>query len=394
MKKALQGATAVAAVMLAAPFAATAEEGWYGRVDAGYGFDGSLDIGGTQIGSPLTPPTAPPARFGDDLEFDGDWMASVGLGYGFQNGFRLEGEVAQRYNDIARSATVDDGADARAWTAMLNGLYDFNRSGRVNPYIGVGAGIARVDAGAARNAGLTGGAQFDDSDTGFAWQGLAGVGFKLTERLTADIGYRYLQTNNLEFNGARTRIPGNLTAPAPGARNFTGDYTHQAVTAGLRWQFAAPPPPVIAAPPPVPPPYVAPPPPPVPPPPPPVDNTPVVAPVVCNGVNFTVYFEWDRSNLTSEANAVIDRALEQARQCNASVVKVEGFTDTSGTPRYNVGLSQRRAAIVRDALVSRGIPGQIISTEAFGETRLATTTGDGVREPLNRRSEVVITFQQ
>jgi outer membrane protein OmpA-like peptidoglycan-associated protein len=110
-------------------------------------------------------------------------------------------------------------------------------------------------------------------------------------------------------------------------------------------------------------------------------------------VNFIVYFEWDRSNLTTEANAVIDSALERARQCNAQTVRVEGFTDTSGSPAYNVRLSQRRAAVVRDALVARGIPGQIIQTEGFGETRLAVETAQGVREPLNRRSEVVITFQ-
>lgn len=106
-----------------------------------------------------------------------------------------------------------------------------------------------------------------------------------------------------------------------------------------------------------------------------------------------VYFEWDESDLTSEAAAVIDRAVRQiaARgDCSVSTVAVGGYTDRSGAAAYNVRLSARRAAVVRDALVARGIGADLISTEAFGETQPAKPTADGVREPLNRRSEVVI----
>ena len=47
----------------------------------------------------------------------------------------------------------------------------------------------------------------------------------------------------------------------------------------------------------------------------------------------------------------------------------------------------------RDALVARGVSADMISTEAFGETEPARPTEDGVREPLNRRSEVRIIVQ-
>ena len=67
--------------------------------------------------------------------------------------------------------------------------------------------------------------------------------------------------------------------------------------------------------------------------------------------------------------------------------------DTSGSTRYNVGLSERRASVVRDALVSRGMSAGAIRTEARGETDLARATRDGVREPLNRRTAVTITFR-
>lgn len=106
-----------------------------------------------------------------------------------------------------------------------------------------------------------------------------------------------------------------------------------------------------------------------------------------------VYFEWDESDLSSEAAAVIDRAVQQIRartDCSINNVTIAGHADRSGSARYNVGLSQRRASVVRDALVSRGVNASIIGTEAFGETQNAKETPDGVREPLNRRSEVVI----
>jgi len=58
-----------------------------------------------------------------------------------------------------------------------------------------------------------------------------------------------------------------------------------------------------------------------------------------------------------------------------------------------MGLSERRASVVRDALVARGIGAGSIQTQARGETDLARPTRDGVREPLNRRTAVTISFQ-
>jgi len=105
-----------------------------------------------------------------------------------------------------------------------------------------------------------------------------------------------------------------------------------------------------------------------------------------------VYFEWDRSNLNQAAMETIDAAVAHARDCNITGVDVVGHTDTSGSAQYNMGLSERRASVVRDALVARGIAATSIQTEARGETDLAKPTRDGVREPLNRRSTITITF--
>jgi outer membrane protein OmpA-like peptidoglycan-associated protein len=106
-----------------------------------------------------------------------------------------------------------------------------------------------------------------------------------------------------------------------------------------------------------------------------------------------VYFEWDRSNLNQAALEVIDSAVARARECNIASATLVGNTDTSGTPAYNLALSDRRASVVRDALVARGMAASLISAEAHGETDLARPTADGVREPLNRRTSVTIRFQ-
>jgi OmpA-OmpF porin, OOP family len=106
-----------------------------------------------------------------------------------------------------------------------------------------------------------------------------------------------------------------------------------------------------------------------------------------------MYFEWDRSNLNQAGLETIDAAIARARQCNIGDVIVVGHADTSGSTQYNLGLSERRASVVRDALVARGVPAGSVRTEARGETDLARATRDGVREPLNRRVAVTIGFR-
>ena len=67
-----------------------------------------------------------------------------------------------------------------------------------------------------------------------------------------------------------------------------------------------------------------------------------------------------------------------------------GHADTSGTQRYNQDLSRRRAQAVASELVRLGVPREAITVQAFGESRPLVPTGDGVREPQNRRVEIVL----
>ena len=101
-----------------------------------------------------------------------------------------------------------------------------------------------------------------------------------------------------------------------------------------------------------------------------------------------MFFEWDKSDITPEAGSILDNAVTQYQSCGNAQVMLAGYTDTSGTATYNVGLSQRRADAVKAYMTSHGIPDGVVSTEAFGETRLRVQTADGVREVQNRRVEV------
>lgn len=104
--------------------------------------------------------------------------------------------------------------------------------------------------------------------------------------------------------------------------------------------------------------------------------------------SFLVFFDFDRSNLTTEAMAVVRRAAESVRRGGVSRITVTGHADRSGSDAYNMGLSQRRANAVRDALVREGVPANQISTTARGESQPLVPTPDGVREPQNRRAEI------
>jgi outer membrane protein OmpA-like peptidoglycan-associated protein len=110
--------------------------------------------------------------------------------------------------------------------------------------------------------------------------------------------------------------------------------------------------------------------------------------VVCSPGPFIVFFEWDKSDVTPEAGSILDNAVTQYQSCNNAQIMLAGYTDTSGAAKYNVGLSQRRADAVKAYLASKGIPDGVMTTEAFGETRLRVQTSDGVREVQNRRVEI------
>jgi iron complex outermembrane receptor protein len=106
--------------------------------------------------------------------------------------------------------------------------------------------------------------------------------------------------------------------------------------------------------------------------------------------SFQVFFDFDKSDITAAAGKVIQAAADAVKAGNVVQITATGHTDTVGTSAYNQGLSERRAAAVKGTLVKDGVPGGEITTVGVGKTGLLVPTADGVREPQNRRAEIVL----
>ncbi len=108
-------------------------------------------------------------------------------------------------------------------------------------------------------------------------------------------------------------------------------------------------------------------------------------------IEVVVYFASDSTSLNQMGLETLDSTANMLRSASGPL-RVEGHTPTLGGDAYNVGLAQRRAQTVRDALIARGVADARIATVALGETAPARRTADGVDEPLNDR--VVIRMQR
>ncbi|HTZ37289.1 MAG TPA: OmpA family protein [Stellaceae bacterium] len=123
---------------------------------------------------------------------------------------------------------------------------------------------------------------------------------------------------------------------------------------------------------------------PSPPPPPPPAPGPMAAARV-----FTVYFAWNRSWVGPQGIAILRQAAAVYKSGGVVTVQVTGYTDTSGSARYNQRLSVRRARHVAHILARMGVPWRAMTVAGRGENDLAVPTPNGVREPRNRRVTVV-----
>jgi outer membrane protein OmpA-like peptidoglycan-associated protein len=103
-----------------------------------------------------------------------------------------------------------------------------------------------------------------------------------------------------------------------------------------------------------------------------------------------VFFDFDRADLTDRARQIISEAAQNAGRVQTTRIEVAGHADRSGSPQYNQRLSQRRAEAVASELSRLGVARSNISVQAFGESRPLVATADGVREPQNRRVEIVL----
>jgi OmpA-OmpF porin, OOP family len=113
-------------------------------------------------------------------------------------------------------------------------------------------------------------------------------------------------------------------------------------------------------------------------------------PAVAQAPSYMVFFDWDRSNLSAQALNTIKQAANTFKTRGNARITATGHADKSGPENYNMALSLRRANAVKDALVREGVPATAIAVIGRGESQPLVPTADGVREPQNRRVEIVI----
>jgi outer membrane protein OmpA-like peptidoglycan-associated protein len=376
----------LAATVLAAPFAAKAQpvDGLYVGAGAGVNIRSDQNIRGLQVvNGPGTGAIfgsgfgGVPSGVNTGLKkyYDVGPVGVVSLGYGFGNGLRVEIEGNYRENRVRRTTGTPfptaSGGNELTYGGMGNVFYDFDPGLLfgvplpVQPYIGVGAGYAETQFLRVTNYGTNFSYFQKSNDTAgnFAYQGILGAAYPIESvpGLYLTTEYRYFGVlDGSTYHGAIDTARGRSYIETK-----TTNQSNHSILFGVRYAFnaAAPPPPAPA---------------------------PVAAPAPAPSRSYLVFFDWDRYNLTDRARQIIKEAAENSTRVQYTRLEVNGYTDTSGTAAYNQRLSVRRAQAVAAELVRNGVPRNAITVQGFGETHLLVQTGPNVREPQNRRVEIII----
>lgn len=347
MKRFLMASAAALMIATAPSLSQAQSAGPYASAGMGFSQMRDTDITGTGIDT--------------KADHKAGFAASAAVGNAFGNGFRAEVEGNFRQSGYDNIGGADASGHSTGWGLMLNGLYDFSTGTKWTPYLGAGIGFNRTSASGASPVSTT---RIDDSDWGFGYQGIAGIAYKLSNEADVFGEYRYAGTEGI-----------NLTTGS--GVNVDADNAEHRFLVGLRWFFGAPKPAPMAAP------VQAPAPAPV--------AKPAPAPAPAPEVRrFLVFFDWDKSAITADAKAILTQAAKYSKDTKVTRIEATGHADRSGTDKYNLALSKRRAEAVKAELVKLGIPAKLIDVKFKGEREPLVQTPDGVREPQNRRVEIVL----
>ena len=380
LRSTLLAATAMA-MPLAAPMGAHAQSslvpninlsGFY--VSAGAGANWLLNEDINQLGFPGTK-----YQFGSSAQAKSNAgpVAVGAIGYLLPYGLAIELEGDYRNNSFAGAANTQFPANVGGHVRDLRPhgepqvrpITYFASMGLpfpIAPYIGAGVGYQWNNFDNFRVTSYPGGiANFKTSGNttqgAFAYQAIIGtiLPIQTIPGLALTLEYRFMGQSERTIDG--TASVGNVSQPATVkfGRSF-----NNAVLVGFRYTFGVTPPPPAPA--------------------------PIAAPAPAPARSYLVFFDWDKATLTDRARQIISEAAQNSTHVQYTQIEVNGYTDTSGTPQYNMGLSIRRANAVAAELVRDGVPRNAISIHGFGETHLLVPTGPGVREPQNRRVEIII----
>ena len=119
--------------------------------------------------------------------------------------------------------------------------------------------------------------------------------------------------------------------------------------------------------------------------PPPAATAPQMA-----GAWYQVFFDTDQADLSPRGQLIVNKVAEVVRTNDEVRVTVIGRTDRAGTAAANMALSERRAELVRDALIAAGVPAARIDTSWLGEGEQDVPTPDDVAAQRNRVVDIVV----
>ena len=344
----------LAATVMATPVAAMAQPVTGPYVSLGAGFNYMME----------NKVSVPGVKGKQTLKDVGGPVGVVAAGLGLGNGLRVEIEGDYRFNHthFKQNGSVSGGSDIQNYGAMGNVLYDFSTFGLpIQPYVGVGGGYQWTSLQSTHLYTPSSSANFGTKTFGNpAAQAIIGAAYPIptVPGLAITAEYRFLAI----FSGG-DKVHGY--GPTPNSFKLGNQYDHAALL-GIRYNFGMAPPPPPPAP------------------------MPVAAPAPAPARTYLVFFDWDRYSLTPRARQIIAEAATASTHVAVTKIDVSGYTDTSGTAGYNQVLSRKRADTVSAELVRLGVPKASIAIFAFGETHPLVPTGPGVREPQNRRVEIVL----
>ena len=173
--------------------------------------------------------------------FSGDFSTDVGVavmgavGYALNN-LRIEGEISYRHNgldELTINTAVGGGlvfvgvatgpieGDMTALGFMANAFYDFDTGTNWVPHLGGGIGLAQLGLDVESIGGVS--TSFDDTDTVFAYQLGAGIGYRLGNGARVDLSYRFMGTSDAEFSDSGATVD--------------AEYQSHSIMAGMLYKF-------------------------------------------------------------------------------------------------------------------------------------------------------------
>ena len=323
-----------------------------------------------------------PAQPRTNYRFGAGFVGAGSVGWGFGNGLRAEVEGAYDYNSVINRVKVPTAerttGNQGTYGVFGNVFYDvdLNKIGipvdAVQPYVGAGVGVLWTHFSPITSVADNNASVFRLGGTGenFAYQGIAGLGFpvKAVPGLKLTVDYRFI---GIDVRSGAVGSDYTRTGVTPGTSHLSPAFLHQ-FTIGIAYAFEHPAP---ARPP---------------------ESTLPEAPAPTAARTYLVFFDWDNSALTPRAREIVAEAAGNATHVATTRIEVNGYADTShALPEqhghaYNMTLSQHRASNVQAELVRDGVPSNAITIQAYGDSHLLVQSGANIREPQNRRVEIIL----